>query len=185
VIFAFSTSCSVASVAVFSESGELLFDDSQEAQSRSSGACLAMLAASEYDVKHGTLFLADAGPGSFTGTRVGIVLAKTFSWAMKAKCGSATAFDLVSATRTVVFPSKKGEWFVRRLGEEVIRQTDLPDEDFVGFGPGIEPTVTPLAKRFQDLLPSIVHIAPEALEPGYLIEPSISTPKKKYGSGIQ
>ncbi|HLO97348.1 MAG TPA: hypothetical protein VK171_02030, partial [Fimbriimonas sp.] len=140
--------------------------------------CLKLLEESGVDLASCKLFLADLGPGSFTGTRVGVMLAKTFGYTYGAECGGADAFDLISATETVVFPSKRGEWFVRSPGTQVVRQTELPEGEFVGFGPGIESEVFPEAKRFAAILGQISKVPAVALAPEYLIEPSISIPKK-------
>lgn len=161
-----------------SPEGELLFSGEQESRQEASNGCLALLDASGFDVLRGTLFLADLGPGSFTGTRVGVTLAKTLAWTAGAECGGASAFDLISPDRMVVFPSKRGEWFVRRPTSEVLRQETLPGVEYVGFGPGIENPVYPHAKNFASLLIHLDRIAPETLLPLYLIDPSISQPKQ-------
>ncbi len=166
------------SVAVFGADGELLFSGERESRQEASNACLALLEESGLEVLKGTLFLADLGPGSFTGTRVGVTLAKTLAWSAGAKCGGASAFDLISLEETVVFPSKRGEWFVREMGREVIRSVELPSAQHVGFGPGIENPTYPHAKRFVSLLNLVARIAPETLVPLYLIDPSISQPKQ-------
>ncbi len=129
-----------------------------------------------------SLFAADTGPGSFTGVRVGIVLAKTLAFVHGAQCIGADAFDLVSKDQTVVMPSKKGEFFVRRIGEEPYRTKDLPTgEDFKGFGfPGGEDY--PLASGFSRLLAQCEPETPEAFAPMYLIEPSISLPKRPFSA---
>lgn len=125
-----------------------------------------------------THFAADLGPGSFTGVKVAVTIAKTMAFAQNAKCIGADSFDLIDPEATVVMPSKRGEWFVRRPGQEVLRQTELPDEPVTGFGPGIDELVYPRADRFAKLLANLDSIEPEHLVPNYLIEPSISTPKK-------
>jgi tRNA threonylcarbamoyladenosine biosynthesis protein TsaB len=178
VIFAFSTSSPIVSVAVFSAEGEVLFSAESESRQEASNACLRLLEESRLDILQGRLFLADLGPGSFTGTRVGVTLAKTLAWAAKGDCGGATAFDLISVDKTVVFPSRRGEWFVRPPGGEVTRSETLPQSDYIGFGPSIENPMYPHAKRFASLLIHWSRMAPEALVPLYLIDPSISTPKQ-------
>lgn len=178
MIFAFSTSSPIVSVAVFSAGGDELFFGEQDSNQAASNACLSLLGQSGFDVMSGSLFLADLGPGSFTGTRVGVSLAKTFAWAGGGQCGGASAFDLISLDQTVVFPSKRGEWFVRAVGGEVTRSETLPGSSFVGFGPSIESPTYPSARRFVSLLNRLDRIAPETLVPLYLIDPSISTPKQ-------
>jgi hypothetical protein len=178
VIVAFSTSSRIASVALFDTDGRLICSGEKESNNRASEACLRLVDELEIEVQKATLFLGDIGPGSFTGTRVGVVLAKTFAWTFGAQCGGASAFDLISVERAVVFPSKKGEWFVREPGEPAIRISDLPQNDWIGFGPGIEEEVFPHAKRFGNLLSGIDLCDPLTFVPQYLIEPSISTPKR-------
>jgi len=130
------------------------------------------------------LFLADLGPGSFTGVRVGVTLAKTFAFALGLKAGGADAFDLVDPNRNVVLPSKRGEWFLRAPGRPPVRTTILPESDWVGVGAGLSDQTYPDAARFGLLLASIRPVEPESLVPAYLIEPSISVPKKPYGGAI-
>ncbi|MEI7577912.1 MAG: hypothetical protein WCK51_13550 [Armatimonadota bacterium] len=178
MIFAFSTSSPIVSVGVFDVEGTLLFSGERESRQEASNACLELLADSGFDVLAGTLFLADLGPGSFTGTRVGVTMAKTLAWSAGAYCGGASAFDLISLDQTVVFPSKRGEWFIRPPGGEVARSESLPDVGFVGFGPLVENPVFPHAERFVSLLNQVERIAPETLVPLYLIDPSISQPKQ-------
>lgn len=151
----------------------------REARQNASGACLELfdilLEESNTSLDEIRAFGADIGPGSFIGSRVAATLAKTLAFASGVPTFGALSFDLISPDQTVIFPSKKGEWFVRRVGAEAVRQTELPDEPFVGFGPGIEPLVYPSAKGFAAL--PIEYMKPAALLPHYAIEPSISVPK--------
>lgn len=180
----FSTSSPVASIAIFDPSMKLIFEASSVTSHNASGTCLALLYQSGIDLSLVTHFLADMGPGSFSGVRVGVVLAKTFAFAnaamgIESVCGGATSFDLIDSKQTVVLPSKKGEFFVRVPNEEPFRTATLPQEPFVGFGPGIQPESFPQAFNFFELLPAMHWQFPEEFAPEYLIEPSISIPKKK------
>lgn len=185
MIAAFSTSSAVASVALLERDGRLIAAAAEDAPMRASGACLKMLRQLLKDsgIGVGDLegFAADLGPGSFTGVKVAVTLAKTFAFAHHKPTFGATSFDLIAPDRVVVFPSKRGEWFVRRLDGSVETSTELPDEVFIGFGPGVEPAVFPLAERFSALMEALDPVEPLHLVPAYFLAPSISTPKKPYG----
>lgn len=177
MIAAFSTSSPVASFAVFDSEGGVLFRDERPAQSRAGEACLAMLGASGIDPSAVELWLADLGPGSFTGTRVGVVLAKTLAWTYDRQTGGTSSFDLIDLEVTVAIPNRKGEWLVRVPGEE---PKLLPSGEIqaIGYAPGLPSEVHPHAVAFAGLLPRIGRVAPERLLPGYVVPPSISTPKR-------
>lgn len=99
------------------------------------------------------------GPGSFTGLRVGVVCAKTVSYALKIPVISLDAFDVVAAqcpddlaSVWIVDDAQRGELFVgryrrtdgdcwRREGERFLRParewlSSLPVDDVV-LGPGV------------------------------------------------
>lgn len=181
MIVGFSTSSPLASAALYSENWELLGFRDELAPRAASAVCLRLLEdlLTERNVTLSSIkaFGADVGPGSFTGVRVGVTLAKTLAFAQGASCFGATSFDLISIEQTVVLPSKKGEWFIRVPGDLPYKTDQMPTGDFVGFGPGIESSVYPLASRFTatDL------IGPELLLPAYLTDPAISKPNKPYG----
>ena len=185
MIAAFSTSSPMASVALIREDGTVLFHAQAESKHQTSGSCLAMLQqgleAIHEPVSSITLFAADVGPGSFIGTRVGIVLAKTLAYANGVMCLQMDSFDLISADQLVVFPSKRGEYFVRNVGLVPVRTEELPQAQFVGYGlPEGHPSLYPEACRFAPALPRLQPVAPEVLNAIPLIEPSISIPKIPY-----
>jgi hypothetical protein len=182
VIAAFTSSSPVASVALFDASGQLLFAASESAGYRA-GEVLLNLLTRGFDssgIRLGDLtgFAADLGPGSFTGSRVAIVLAKTLAYARGVDAAGATAFDIISPTQTVVFPSKRGEFFVREPGQVPFRTVELPGGSFTGFGFGGDDHF-PTAAGFGALIASLEWQAPEQLIPNYLIEPSISVSKRR------
>jgi len=148
---------------------------------QASGACFRQLAAlleeTGLRLEDGELFAADLGPGSFTGVKVAVTIAKTLAYSKGKRVVGADSFDLIDPSGVVALPSKRGEFFVRTPGAEPIRTPDLPEGAFTGFGPGIEPEIYPHAARFGVLLPGLTPMEAERLVPNYLIEPSISKPK--------
>jgi tRNA threonylcarbamoyladenosine biosynthesis protein TsaB len=184
VIVAFSTSSPVASVALIDADGAILFQASEQAPTGASGACLALLerglVESGRSLNEASLFAADLGPGSFTGVKVAVTLAKTFAFAHSRPTTGVSSFDLINPLGTAVLPSKRGEYFVRRLDADLTRQAGLPSGSYSGYGPEVTDPFYPSAANFALQLDRLAPIQPEALVPLYLIEPSISTPKKPY-----
>lgn len=179
MIVAFSTSSPLASVALI-EGGRVLASREEMAAQAASGACLrilqGLLDSTGRRLGEATLFAADLGPGSFTGVRVGVTLAKSLAYALGVEAGGADAFDLISADRIVAVPSRRDEWWVREPGKPPYRTRDGAP---AAAGYGKEPTTYPHAARFAEL--SIQAAPPALLVPRYLIEPSISQPKRPYG----
>jgi tRNA threonylcarbamoyladenosine biosynthesis protein TsaB len=185
VILAFSTSSPLASVAAIDDRGEVRWAGAMEAPQRAGWACLELLERMRAEARIGlgeaTGFGADLGPGSFTGVRVGVTLAKTLAFVRGLVVFGVDAFDLIDPQGTALIPSRRGEFLVRHPGAEALRTERLPDEAFSGYGSGIATPKYPHAERFAALLPSLRPISPERLVPRYLAEPSISTPKRRYG----
>jgi tRNA A37 threonylcarbamoyladenosine modification protein TsaB len=150
-----------------------------------SGACLQMLGEllgrTNKTISDVEVFVADIGPGSFTGVKVAVTLAKTLAFATGKMAGGITSFDLISVDHPVVVPSRKGEWFLRQPGATVERVAALPNGDFLGYGSGVNEQTFPDAANASGLLIVIKRVAPEHLVPNYIAEPSISTPKRPYG----
>lgn len=178
-----STSSPWASVAAFASDGRLLWEAQEHAPQRASGACLLMLRRMQADLgvrlEEIDVFAADVGPGSFTGVRVGVMLAKTLAWSNGRMVAGADAFDLIAPDRTVILPSKKGEFFVREPGAAPYRDSLAP-ADAVGYGTGVEDAVPPSAARFGAILDRLAPVDPLSFAPAYLIEPSISIPKRAF-----
>ncbi len=177
MIVAFSTSSEWASVAAISDAGDVLWEGQEHAPRRAGAACLKLIEQMPFGIETADVFAADTGPGSFTGVRVGVILAKTFGYLYDKPVGGANAFDLIAHDQAVALPSKKGEYFVRKPGEEPYRTQDLPG-GLLGYGAHFPEPSPPHAKNFAALLIELT--TAEAFLPEYLIQPSISTPKKPY-----
>lgn len=184
MICAFSTSSPQASVALIGPEGEVLGSGEELAPRAASGACLrlleGLLQSTGMRLNEVSLFVSDLGPGSFTGVKVGVTLAKTLALSVSRQAAGVSSFDLINPLEAVVLPSKRGEWFVRRPGQEPARGAELPEGVFFGYGPGIEEPSYPHAKRFADLITRLEPVEPEFLVPKYLMEPAISVPKQPY-----
>lgn len=181
MIVAFSTSSPQASVALVAPDGAVLASREEYAPMQASGACFRQLSSlfeeTGLSLADATLFAADLGPGSFTGVKVAVTIAKTLAFSQGKPVVGADSFDLIDPSGVVVLPSKRGEFFVRIPGQEPIRTPDLPEGEYTGFGPDVEPMVYPNAARFGPLFERLTPLEPELLVPNYLIEPSISKPK--------
>lgn len=146
---------------------------------QASAALLRMIEEVSLHLDEIDLFVADRGPGSFIGVRVGVTLAKSLAWSVGRPCASISAFDLIAPDAVVAFPSKRGEYFVRVPGEPVII-AEKPPHGATGFGPHFANQVLPDPAQAKDLLNRLVPVEPAALLPDYVYEPSISTPKTPY-----
>jgi tRNA threonylcarbamoyl adenosine modification protein YeaZ len=174
VILAFSSSSALASVAAISFDGEIRWEGSRMAPRSASSAIFSLLsemAAFGLGPSDAELFAADIGPGSFTGVRVGVMVAKAFGYVFSKPVAGATAFDLISPGGMAAIPSKRGEWFVREPGKELVRTATLQL--------GIE-IVEPVASGFARLVDELQPMSAAEFVPEYLIEPSISQPKKPF-----
>lgn len=179
MILCISTSSAWVSAALHA-GGRCLRDASRHAPQQASAALMAILPeVLGGDVLEGVVV--DMGPGSFMGTRVGIVAGKTLALLRGVPIAGVRSFDLIDAGGLVVIPSKKGEFFWREPGQEPYRTTETPGEGAVGFGFG-QADQFPSAARMPAR--DWVWEKPETFLPEYLIEPSISIPKRPYGMGL-
>ena len=186
MIAVLSTSSPQASVALFASDYSLMDSEAQDAPMAASGSCLAMLQRlldrTNKTISDIEVFVADIGPGSFTGVKVAVTLAKTLAFALDKKTAGVTSFDLIDPDRPVIVPSRKGEWFLRNPNKDALRVAALPESDFAGYGTGIAEQVFPEAGRASHLLARMEVVEPEFLLPNYIAEPSISTPKRPYAA---
>ena len=176
MILLFSTSSAWASVALFSPEGELVFSEEAHSPMRASEACLRMI--SDLDLRRVRVFGADAGPGSFTGVKVGVTLAKTLAWAQDASCCSVSAFDLIDRTSPVSIPIRRGVVLRRDPGTAPALVGDEEALAAAGYGLGRADEAFPLASRAEGWIAQVPTLSPIDFVPDYLVEPSISKPKK-------
>jgi hypothetical protein len=118
-------------------------------------------------------FVADVGPGSFSGVKVGVTMVKTWGWSTGAPVGGMSAFDLVDPEVPVALPVRRGLWLMRTPGEEPVPVAARP-EGALGYDWDGEDGCPDAAKAD---LSRAVFVAPARLLPAYLVEPSISVPK--------
>jgi hypothetical protein len=173
MIVAFSTSSPITSVALFQSDGSIVAEASQPSERRSSSIALELL--ESFQIKAPvTVFATDIGPGSFTGVRVGIVLAKTLALVQGAMVAGVSSFDLISRSETAFVPAY-GDWsWVRAPDQEPLKTNRIP-EGAIGYGRGQLDTC-PLASRMDVM--NLVPIHPAVLVPNYLADPHITLRKK-------
>lgn len=180
MILAFSSSSPICSVALLDDDGRLLAEMSDEAQ-RNASACMIglmdlLLSANGTELNSINGFVADVGPGSFTGTRVAVMMAKTLAYGLGVQVAGASSLELIGAPCAIA--NRKGEWFVLRdasAAPELVHE--LPAE-IKGYGAGIEHAIYPRASSFATCWSKLTWVDPFEFLPQPLVAPSISTPKK-------
>ncbi|MBL8060628.1 MAG: tRNA (adenosine(37)-N6)-threonylcarbamoyltransferase complex dimerization subunit type 1 TsaB [Chthonomonas sp.] len=177
MIVAFSTSCQLASVAVFGNDGELIDARQGESARNAAAACFQQMTEMGIEVNKVDRYVADVGPGSFAGVRVGVMLAKTLAWTRGLLVAGVSSFDLIAHDQVVSLPGRKGQWLVREPGSMVQTSTEFVG---VGYGTGTDHRDYPHAKNAGALLESIVWMPAMELVPEYFLAPSISEPKTPF-----
>lgn len=183
MILAISTSSPVVTVALLAASGEVLYASSDVAKHRAAASVERGIAESirsaQLDLTKLTSLAVDVGPGSFTGTRVGVSMAKVIAWSLGVRLHAITAFDLVDAGGVVYIPARKASYFVRRPGSMPVETSEVPD---IGKGYGLsgrEETFPSFAQvGLSGLGPAV---DPVDVIPYYVAEPNISIPKAGWG----
>lgn len=177
---AVSSSSPVASAAVF-DGQKLVSAYADAAPMRASGALMGMLRRFG-DLRDVEMFVADVGPGSFTGTRVGVTVAKTLAFSYGCNVAGVSSFALIASEGVVAVPARRGSYLMRKDSMEVeqVLETDERLADAIGYGPRFGEQQFPDAKNAGELFGSLVPLRPELIVPDYVLEPNISTPKVPY-----
>lgn len=124
--------------------------------------------------------VADVGPGGFTAVRIGVTFAKTWAHFERAELRAISAFDLISPLGIAVIGVRRGSYVLRVPGEPLSSVLEVPD-GVPGHGVGVLQPTYPHASRY---VPSASRPSdPLTLVPDYILEPSISTPKRPLGRG--
>jgi len=128
--------------------------------------------------------LCDVGPGSFTGVRVGVTIAKTLAWVRDLPVAGIRSFALIGDPPVAV-PSRKGRYLVQHPSGEV-EEVDVGRVRSlaqVGYGPAFADPTYPNPSRAALLWAGLQWVKPEEPVPEYVLEPGISQPKVPYPRG--
>ena len=179
----FSTSSPVASVALFVDGKAQI--QSEPTDRNASGTSIrlldSLLAEAGLSLSDVSAFGADVGPGSFTGVKVGVTLAKTFAYVHGKPCAGFSSFDLISPAKDVAIPCRKDLYLYRSVQNKepiLTASDDLQLGECVGYGKAFDKPQYPDTGKAP--ISAAVLVKPEELVPNYVLEPSISTPKKPY-----
>lgn len=176
---ALSTSSPLVSVAVFDEDGRLCGAAEATAPRAASGTViqLALTLLGDRGLASVSRIVVDAGPGSFTGVKVGLAVAKTWAYALAVPVAATTSFDLTGAPAAVALPSRKGEYFYRSADGVASVVSGLPADAASGED------VVPRAQNAGPLLAGLQFGDAFALAAHYVAGPSISQAKRAHIMG--
>jgi tRNA A37 threonylcarbamoyladenosine modification protein TsaB len=182
VICAVSASSPWVSLALLTREGTVLFSNNEKAETNASYVLSKLWeeAKSQFPNLQLEGIVADIGPGSFIGTRVGVVFAKMLAFGLEIGCAGLNAFDLTAPTEPVAIPNKRGEYFLREPGSLPRLIQGEPPAELLGYAPGIASPTYPRAKNAAHFAKTLVFESPALLRPEHLVNPSISTPKTPY-----
>ena len=181
MILCASTSSPLASVAILSDQGEVIAAGSGEAPRAASGAVIRLtedaLVSAGITWTDICRFVVDVGPGSFTGTKVGMTMIKLWAHSRGCLVAGVSSFDLVDAAANVAIPQNKSDVVVRVAGEQgVVRKYSEVDFPVRGYSKLSDPEY-PLASNVQKVFAKLNWVETQNLLPQYIAEPNISLPK--------
>lgn len=190
MIVALTTSSPQAGVALFEPEGDiwtLVAARSQIAERNASEVVLSLLDELGSRPEHWTAIVVDAGPGSFTGVKVGMTMAKLWAHQLSIPLGLVSSFDcLADVGQPAMVALKKSEVLVREANGEFLT---MSNEELAGCG-AIPRGYTrdgqyqtyPIVERVGQIRDLVVWADPLLALPEYGRPPSISQPRRPYRS---
>lgn len=183
-----STSSPRAAAAIILSGGQFVKEWSAEANGRAGAIALSFIRDCEHLIESEGLTLcgliADVGPGSFTGMRVGITMAKAMALGKSLKLAGISAFDLIGSGEMVAISSRKGSWACRKGREEVFTAEACP-EGWSGWGRGLDQCEYPSFRRSAEWWHRLKASDPVSLLPEYFGEPLVSQPKTPFAATVE
>lgn len=127
------------------------------------------------------LLIADVGPGSFTGVKVGVTIVKTLAYSVGRMTAGILAFDLIAIGMPVAISIRRDTHLVR-TDSGIVSVSDIGDipANAVGQGVWTQSPVFPDAANAAPLIDDLEQLAPERLVPRYFADPGISKPRRPY-----
>ena len=163
-----STSSSLASWALLAADGAVIASAEREASRASSGFLAETLAEAELPLDRLERVVADVGPGSLTGVKVGVAFAKVLAAALGIEAGGVSAFDLLPAGSPPAVQIRRNLWLVRSE-DDSLEESEVEPEG----------AARPSAIQAGGCLHRIRFCRPEELVPEYGVMPSISRSRNR------
>ncbi len=162
----------------------LVWSGERLAERAASGGVISLLQESGVALDKVERFVADIGPGSFSGVKVGVTMVKTWGFTFGKPVMGLSSFDLIRASEAVAIPSKRGEVYFRAPGEtpKVVNLEDL-EPGIAGYSGLAVDIEYPSFDLLGDLMETGEEIDAFHLVPLYIAPPSISTPKRTHIMG--
>lgn len=178
VILAISTSSPVVSVALLGPGGSIAEREASAPRNASEWVVRftdELLSLAKADLTGCRTIVVDTGPGSFTGVKVGVTMAKIWAELAGAELRAISSFDLIDPAAIVALPLRTGMWLLRHPGREAEVVDELPSGLVPAYGRdgGRCPRAASAFHRLE-----FSHVAGALdLVPAYVAEPNISVPK--------
>lgn len=182
MILCLSSSGREAIAALVSSKGELVCETRESSWPRQTGdldaAIESLLKEAGVRIDDVSRIVSDVGPGSFTGVKVCVTMAKVLAYARQIPVAGLISNRLMPPAPRRAVAIKRGEWVLFTESEiEVVASQEPPAE--VWHAAYDEQSHPFSFAHVASALDSLESVAAEELLPFYATEPSISTPKPR------